>query len=771
MPDRLPGTEPLVAQAGWMERIVEHWDTFFLAQIASAATQRPARWQRDPGGAEAYARSVSPNRERFRRYIGAVDERVTPSSLELVASLGRADILAEADRFRVHAARWQVLPGVYARGLLLMPRDGVQALVVALPDADQTPEMLAGLEPGVSPESQYVRRLAHSGAMVLIPALVDRQARWSGDERLGRFTNQTHREWIYRQAAEMGRHIIGYEVQVVSAVIDLLRAGALGVGPAIKVGVAGYGEGGLLALYAAAVDTRIEAAWVSGYFEPRERVWLEPLYRNVWGLLEEFGDAEIASLVAPRGLVVEHSRAPEVAGAVAARPGQLQAIAAAGRLTTPSGDAARREWQRAVQLTGQDLSRGWTWVAGPDEQPVSAGSERAIAAFSAHLGLSLHRGAPEPYRSLQPVRESDRDERQYRLVSEWQEHTQRLARLSEYEREQFFWTALTKIRSPDAWREALRARRDVFWREVIGKLPDPGGAANARTRRLPQYENARWTAYEVILDVYPGVSAWAYLLVPDNLPPGERRPVVVCQHGAGGNPASSVNRGADEPGFRTYQGYAAELADRGFVVLAPYNPNAAVGEPFRQLQRKANPLRLSIFSAITANHQRFLEWLGGLPFVDPARVGFYGLSYGGKTAVRVPALLEGYALSICSGDWNDYVPKMTSVRQDKNTFLYSVAYETIEFNLANTFNYAEMAALIAPRPFMVEHGYLDRVAALEWAAAEYARVRRLYFNLGVPERTAMAFFDGPHRIDGAETFPFLHRHLDWPEPTADARLD
>ena len=41
-----------------------------------------------------------------------------------------------------------------------------------------------------------------------------------------------------------------------------------------------------------------------------------------------------------------------------------------------------------------------------------------------------------------------------------------------------------------------------------------------------------------------------------------------------------------------------------------------------------------------------------------------------------------------------------------------------EFNLANTFNYAEMAAIIAPRPFMVEHGYKDRVAPLEWAAAE-----------------------------------------------------
>jgi hypothetical protein len=75
-----------------------------------------------------------------------------------------------------------------------------------------------------------------------------------------------------------------------------------------------------------------------------------------------------------------------------------------------------------------------------------------------------------------------------------------------------------------------------------------------------------------------------------------------------------------------------------------------------------------------------------------------------------------------------------------------------------------MAALIAPRPFMVEHGYQDRVAPTEWLAAEYAKVRRLYFRLGVPERTAVFSFDGPHSVMGTETFAFLHRVLGWPAP-------
>lgn len=66
----------------------------------------------------------------------------------------------------------------------------------------------------------------------------------------------------------------------------------------------------------------------------------------------------------------------------------------------------------------------------------------------------------------------------------------------------------------------------------------------------------------------------------------------------------------------------------------------------------------------------------------------------------------------------------------------------------------------------MEHGLQDRVAPPEWVAAEYARVRRLYARLGIPERTAIHSFDGGHTVMGTETFAFLHRVLDWPEPGA-----
>jgi cephalosporin-C deacetylase-like acetyl esterase len=287
----------------------------------------------------------------------------------------------------------------------------------------------------------------------------------------------------------------------------------------------------------------------------------------------------------------------------------------------------------------------------------------------------------------------------------------------------------------------------------------PAVPLNPRSRFIKGTD--RWIAHEVILDVWKDVFAWGYLLLPKDLKAGERRPVVVCQHGLEGLPEDVINPDPSSAAWPSYKAFAAQLADRGFVVFAPHNPYRG-GDAFRGLQRKLNPLGRTLFSVIVPQHERMLDWLTTQPFVDPARIGFYGLSYGGKSAMRIPALEDRYVLSICSADFNEWVRK--NVRVDSvESYLYTGEYEIFEWDLGHTFNYAEMAALIAPRPFMVERGHKDNVAPDEWVAYEYSKVRRLYAQLGIPERTAIEFFDGPHTINGQGTFEFLQRHLRWPE--------
>jgi len=759
----LPGTQPLVLDGHSSVQMIAGINAFLAREIERSVTNRVVFWKRDFSSREAYEKSVMPNRERLRRIIGAVDQRLPVKALELVSDTDHPSEVADTESFTVFAVRWPVIEGVFGEGLWLRPKTTPVARVVAIPDADQTPEMIVGLAPGLKPERHFARRLAEQGCEVIVPVLIDRDDTWSGNSFINRFTNQPHREWIYRQAYEMGRHIIGYEVQKVLAAVDWFEnepvQGPKSKVQSQKIGVVGYGEGALIAFYSAALDSRIEAAVVSGYFDSRQRVWSEPVYRNVFGLLREFGDAEIASLVAPRALVVEYSPVPKVAGPPKAREGRSGA--APGKLTTPTYDSVEAEFDRARELVKAVQFKSFDrfeLITGTEGRATGPVSDRSMEALLRALGSPIDQvkqpgPAPDNVEKL-----PDPKGRQHRQVAELVGYTQRLYRESERVRNEFFWKNL-RTDSMESFTNSTKPLRDFYRDQIIGVFTNTTLPVNPRSRKF--LEKLKWTAYDVVLDVFPDVFAAGYLLLPNDLKPGERRPVVVCQHGLEGTPEDVVIESPRSEAFHIYKAFAARLADRGFVVFAPQNPYRG-DDSFRQLQRKANPLGTSLFAIITAQHSRMLDWLSEQPFVDPARIGFYGLSYGGNTAMHVPPLVERYALSICSASLNEWIHKMVAVDYP-GSFMYVSEYEMFEFNLGHTFSHAEMAALIAPRPFMVERGHRDPVGTDEWVSYEYAKVRRLYDQLDLDSITEIEFFNGGHEINGAGAFDFLHKQLNWPK--------
>jgi dienelactone hydrolase len=734
----LPGVAPLTEGGDFAARMTAGIDRYLLRALAESRARRAQRWKPDFTSPAAYAKSTAPNRERLRRLIGAVDARVPYAAPWLETRVGGSAEIARTPLFRAYAVRWPVFAGVDAEGVLLEPVGAPRARVVAIPDADQSPEAFA-----FGP----ARRLAENGCLVLVPAIIDRKDTWSGDDRFS-FTNQTHREFLYRMAFQMGRHIIGYEVQKALAAVDWFAAAA----PRAPIGVFGYGEGGLIALHAAALDPRIAAAVVSGYFDEREAVWREPLYRNVWSLLTEFGDAEVAALIAPRRLIVEAAKGPEIDGPPAPDAKHKRA-AAPGQLATPAIERVRTEVERArpafARLGAADHLRLVESGAGLG----APASPAAIEGFLRALGIAR---APRPAAAAPAsIAKVDADTRMHRQFQQLIDHTQRLVAEAPFERARFW--AKADATSVTAWEKSKQQYRDYFWEQVIGKLPPPSEPMAAKARVA--YDRPKWTGYDVTIPVWPDVFAYGVLLVPKDLKPGEQRPVVVCQHGLEGTPQSTIDPPARPDGSRR-RPWVSELASEGFIVYAPQNPYRGE-ENFRTLVRKANPLQLSLFSFILGQHERTLEWLATLPFVDAKRIGFYGISYGGKTAMRVPALLDRYALSICSADFNEWIWKTTRLDMP-SSYLYTKEYEVNEFDLGNTFNHGEMAMLLAPRPFMVERGHHDGVSIDEWVAYEYAKVRRFYTQLGVPGATEIEFFNGPHTIHGEGTYAFLRRHLAWP---------
>lgn len=751
-----PGAAELRLEGDLASQMVDGLDRFLLQKINQSEDSRPRHWNRKFDSLAAYTTSIATNRKRLAEILGASDARVSAVKLERVPVL-ESSTKPSKPTYSVYAVRWPVLedpdPGrsivsVYGEGLLLVPNQPskVVADVIAVPDCDQTPAQICGLVDGVDPASQFARHLAKRNCRVLVPMLISREV-----VQRGRRSKLSNREFVYRASFDLGRHVIGYEIQKLRSAIDWMensrprgRGGndSLSVRP-VPIGLIGAGEGGRLALATAALDDRVNALCIGGCFGASEPIWKQPIDRNVFGWLDEFGNAEMLSMVAPRKVLINHCSAETqtFSGESGGAPAEIQPI---------SLDEGRAEVQRTRGLVQPLIDQG-RWSIEETELKQFACDPQTTKRF-----LALLTGSESTLRQFppaNPIVRLDESAMQKRAIEQLDRHNQLLLRESPFVRREFMKGLKTD--SVEDYLESSERYRNVFRDKVIGRFDDPLLPANARVRKT--WEEPGWTGYEVVLDVFPEVIAYGVLLMPNDIQPDEKRPVVVCQHGLEGRPTDTFLGD-----HRAYHNFASELAKRGFITFAPQNPYL-FKDRFRTLQRKANPLGKTLFSIIVPQHQQIVNWLKSLPNVDGDRIGFYGLSYGGKSAMRIPALVTDYCLSICSADFNEWVVKNASTRHPFS-YVWTGEYEIFEWNLGGTFNYSEMASLICPRPFMVERGHHDGVATDQWVAYEYAKVRNLYAaQLKIGDRTEIEWFDGPHTINGKGTFDFLHRHLDWPK--------
>lgn len=736
----LPGTQLLEAEGDLSIAMVEGVDRFLDAEIAAELKERRGGTRQELARILGLPRDQNPKDNSFR-YAGR-----------------RWGPVGNGRNYTVNEVSWKTFGNTEAVGLLFEPSGRAPlADIIALPDADQDPEELGAMEPYF--ESQQTRpfaaEMALAGCRVLVPVLIKRTEHHA----------MPMREWLHRPAWELGRTLAGYEVLKVLAAVDCFRRddpSRSGKSTSGKLAVVGWGEGGRLALYAAALDERLDGTLVSGYFGPRSRVWDEPADRTVFGLLRGHSDAEIARLIAPRPLVIETGHFPEYGFRLDQQglPERLRKGAGKrgkpGKLLEPRDEEVRLE----AGLIGNE-----TVVLRSTDSAIQPDSWRTllekigVGVPANNLGKrDLGWAAIKPLQTAKGI--ARRHAEQVQAIDR---HNQRVLVESEQVRGELF--KVVKLDSLENYEASIAPLREKFSREVIGEHASLQNLAESNAHTRSYQEGPDTISYEVVLDVQAGVQAYGILTLPKDmkLDGSEKRPVVVCQHGLEGRPQSTVG----EKDYHYYKAFATRLAERGFVTFAPQNLYLG-WDLFRILQFKANAVGCTLFSVMVPQHRQITDWLAGLPFVDAERIGFYGLSYGGKSAMRIPPLVDRYCLSICSADFNEWVWKNAAT--DPLALGYSYAnkgeYEIFEFDLGGTFNYFEMAALICPRPFMVERGHFDGVAPDKTVAYEFAKVRFLYAaRLGIGNRAEIEWFVGPHTINGKKTYDFLHRHLEWPGPT------
>ncbi len=311
--------------------------------------------------------------------------------------------------------------------------------------------------------------------------------------------------------------------------------------------------------------------------------------------------------------------------------------------------------------------------------------------------------------------------------------------------------------SPAAYSRSMASKLEAY-RDLVGRFPEPQGPLDARSVKV--YDEPGFTGYRLRVRTYDNVHAYGILCVPKGMKPAERRPVVFISHGLAGRPEDSI--GLDPKARPEYSQFGLRLLERGYIVMAVMIATQDNVER-QKLIRRAHPVGLTPAGMDVRKFDRLIDYLETLPFVDKSRIAFYGLSYGGYTALWTGPGVPRFQAVICSGHFNEWTAKTVDLTMGTAYPHYANVADQYNFGMLNRFDHSDLAALIAPRAFLIEMGDADGVIVEPRAIAdrEIDQALEPWRFLGIPRSGRVARFDGPHRIDGAEAYPFLDEHLNW----------
>jgi dienelactone hydrolase len=198
------------------------------------------------------------------------------------------------------------------------------------------------------------------------------------------------------------------------------------------------------------------------------------------------------------------------------------------------------------------------------------------------------------------------------------------------------------VRSPFDHRsnDAIPTASAPFTRDVLGALLGPVAVPGPLAAEL--HEEVACDGYVRRLVSYdvPAGRATAFVCVPDTLT--TPAPVVFCHH----QHAGEFDLGKSEVcGLRGSpdQAYAAELAQRGFLTIAPdaigfEDRNWAGGRNLGWFELSSRLVRgRTLLADCLQEISLAIDYVTGLPEADPQRIGFVGHSYGGRAAMWAPA--------------------------------------------------------------------------------------------------------------------------------------
>ena len=231
--------------------------------------------------------------------------------------------------------------------------------------------------------------------------------------------------------------------------------------------------------------------------------------------------------------------------------------------------------------------------------------------------------------------------------------------------------------------------------QVMGPLPQIDHRSPLNIRLLEELKLARYVQKKIAFSAEPDSIVYAWLLIPNG---AHNAPAALCLH-------QTTQIGKDEPaglGGKPNLHYAMELAERGYVALAPDYPSFGDDKTDFQRDVYGRGYRSGSMKAIV-NHIRAIDLLLSLPEVNPNQIAVIGHSLGGHNALFVAAFDKRIKAVVTSCGFTSmayyYGGNLKGWASDRYMPLIASVYHNSPKELP--FDFDDILTAIAPRAVFV----------------------------------------------------------------------
>lgn len=301
-------------------------------------------------------------------------------------------------------------------------------------------------------------------------------------------------------------------------------------------------------------------------------------------------------------------------------------------------------------------------------------------------------------------------------------------------------------------------RQQIFagFEEANGPFPSRENLPPLAIKVAEAVKTEKYTRQTITFVSESGDRAPAYLYVPYGIKPGEKRAGIVALH-----PTHKIGKGVvDGQSERPNRAYAKELAERGYVVIAP--DYMSFGD-YADYDFANDRYKTGTMKGIW-NHLRCVDVLVARDDVDAERIGNIGHSLGGHNAIFHGFYDERVKVVVTSCGWTPfhdyYGGKIKGWTSDRYMPSLRDEYDLDPGKVP--FDFYELIAALAPRAFFSNSPLGD--GNFDYRGVEKAapKIRRIYELFDAPDKMRIAYPEASHDFPPAvreESYRFLDKWL------------